>query len=83
MDDVEDGNGGINDGGNCPGGAENGFPPAEGTDSRRPGVLEPPHDTGLDDVDVGECKADPNRPGLSVVVENVLEVGVVAPFDSL
>ena len=67
---------------NCPGGPENGFPPAEGTDNRRPGSLAPPHDTGLEEGAVGDCRADPKRLGLSVAVENVAEVGVVAPFES-
>jgi hypothetical protein len=55
--------------------------PEEGTDKRRPGVREPAQVNGLAAEEVGDCRADPKRPGLPVPVEKVADVGVVAPVD--
>jgi hypothetical protein len=66
--------------GPCPGGPENGLPLDE-MDSRRPGRGGPAHETGLDEVDTGDCIVDPKRAGLPVTVEKVAEVGVVGALD--
>lgn len=80
VDEVDDGKGVRYGGSTCPGGPEKGFP-ADGTDNRRPGVLDPPQDTGLEAVEIGDWNPDPYRLGLPVAVEKVADVGVVAPVD--
>lgn len=59
VDEVADGKGVMKGGGNCPGGPENGLP-LEGTDNRRPVGAAPPHETGLDAEDTGDCMVEPN-----------------------
>jgi hypothetical protein len=77
---VDDGNGLTNVEGYWPGGPENGLP-LEGTDSRRPLGVAPPQETGREVEGTGDCIAEPNRLGLPLAVENVADVGVVAPLD--
>ena len=55
--------------------------PLEEIDWRRPGGGGPAHETGLDELDTGDCIADPKRAGLPVTVENIAEVGVVGALD--
>lgn len=76
MEAADDCNGDIYGGGACPGG------PAKGLllDKRRPGG-GPAQDTGLEDVDAGDCIAEPNCAGLPAAPEYVVDVGVVGAFD--
>lgn len=63
-------------GATCPGGPEKGLL----FDKRRPGG-GPAHETGLEDVDAGDCIVEPNCAGLPAIVEYVADVGVVGAFD--
>lgn len=67
-------------GGAWPGIPAKGFPP-DGFDRRRFVGGGPAHDTGLEEVDTGDCMADPKVAGLPAAAEKVADCGVVGAFD--